>query len=221
LWTFALSTTSSFCTKKRGAWHHYPQTQSSLTYWSGNLLKRNEIGMSNLGVFGYSIVEEYGARAQGEARQIPINNGSNATALAAAAPGGFGGGRGLADGAYRDADRLEAGERQQLRRADEPGGSGPGPEPTVRKNFADTAYWTAALTANKDGIAEFSFNAPDQLTAWNIRVWTMGHGTRVGQGEATVVTKKDLIVRLRRHFQKNSLISGTFEPPEIYSTLLS
>ena len=25
----------------------------------------------------------------------------------------------------------------------------------------------------------------------------------------------------RRHFQKNSLISGTFEPPEMYSTLLS
>ena len=25
----------------------------------------------------------------------------------------------------------------------------------------------------------------------------------------------------RRHFQKNSLMSGTFEPPEMYSTLLS
>ena len=38
---------------------------------------------------------------------------------------------------------------------------------------------------------------PENLTAWMIRVWGMGHGTRVGQGTAVVTTKKDLIVRLQ------------------------
>ncbi len=191
--------------------HHAPQTQSSITYWSGNLLKHNEIGMSNLGVFGATVVEEFtkleaqnGARREGE----PLDM---AAAAAPMAPGmgGFGGGRGLAD---VDGARMQfapvfispnmkwaADERQKFRKAADrdPGDPSNGPEPTVRKNFADTAYWTANLTADKDGIAEFSFNAPDQLTAWKIRVWSMGHGTRVGQGEAEVVTKKDLIVRLQ------------------------
>ena len=37
---------------------------------------------------------------------------------------------------------------------------------------------------------------PENLTTWRIKVWGMGHGTRVGQGFADVVTRKDLIVRL-------------------------
>ena len=38
---------------------------------------------------------------------------------------------------------------------------------------------------------------PENLTGWKIRVWGMGHGTKVGQGEAEVVTRKNLIVRLQ------------------------
>ena len=37
---------------------------------------------------------------------------------------------------------------------------------------------------------------PENLTTWRIKVWGMGNGTRVGQGFADVVTRKDLIVRL-------------------------
>jgi len=37
--------------------------------------------------------------------------------------------------------------------------------PTVRKNFADTAFWTAALTTDKDGLAEVNFIALDGLHA--------------------------------------------------------
>src|SRR5207249_4642039 len=78
-----------------------------------------------------------------------------------------------------------------------PGQEGPGVQPTIRKNFADTAFWTGSLTTNKDGIAEVSLTMPENLTAWKIKVWAMGHGTKVGQGEAIVTTKKDLIVRLQ------------------------
>ena len=38
---------------------------------------------------------------------------------------------------------------------------------------------------------------PENLTTWKARVWAMGDGTRVGEGEAEVVTSKNLIVRLQ------------------------
>ena len=70
-------------------------------------------------------------------------------------------------------------------------------QPVVRKNFADTALWVGAITTNDDGTAEVSLKMPENLTTWKIRVWSMGHGTRVGQGEAEVVTSKNLIIRLQ------------------------
>ncbi len=70
-------------------------------------------------------------------------------------------------------------------------------EPTVRKNFADTAYWSASLNTDKDGQASVSFTMPENLTGWKVKVWAMGHGTKVGEGSAEVTTKKDLLVRLQ------------------------
>src|SRR5205814_3115905 len=84
------------------------------------------------------------------------------------------------------------------RMAAEPSGCGSNLiQPTIRKNFADTAYWNASLTTNKDGIAEISLAMPENLTAWKVKVWAMAHGTKVGQGETVVTTKKDLLVRLQ------------------------
>ena len=37
----------------------------------------------------------------------------------------------------------------------------------------------------------------ENLTAWKIRAWGMGHGTRVGRRSAEVVTRKNVIVRLQ------------------------
>src|SRR5262249_18455463 len=98
-----------------------------------------------------------------------------------------------ADG--KDADRALADDKP----AGEPNAPPPGPggEPAVRKNFADTAFWTAALTTKPDGTAEISLNMPENLTGWKVKVWAMGHGTKVGQGEVEVTTKKDLLVRLQ------------------------
>ncbi|MGD0516643.1 MAG: alpha-2-macroglobulin family protein, partial [Thermoguttaceae bacterium] len=69
-------------------------------------------------------------------------------------------------------------------------------QPTVRTKFADTALWVGALTTEKDGTAEVSLDMPENLTTWRIKVWGMGHGTKVGQGYADVVTRKDLIIRM-------------------------
>src|SRR5205807_4720155 len=65
------------------------------------------------------------------------------------------------------------------------------------KNFADTALWVAALPTNGDGVAEVALTMPENLTGWKVKVWAMGHGTKVGEGSAEVVTKKDLLVRLQ------------------------
>jgi uncharacterized protein YfaS (alpha-2-macroglobulin family) len=88
------------------------------------------------------------------------------------------------------------------------GGGGEGVplvEPTVRSNFADTALWVGALSTEKDGTAVVSLDMPENLTTWRIKVWGMGHGTKVGQGQTDVITRKDLIIRMEapRFFVQN------------------
>ena len=96
------------------------------------------------------------------------------------------------------ADERRDAKDDQLRKRAEAGPAGPPlVQPTVRSNFADTALWVGALATNEQGEAEVSLNMPENLTTWKIKVWALGHGTKVGQGEAEVVTRKDLIVRLQ------------------------
>ena len=196
--------------------HHSPMTEANVQISENNLLHSGERGMNNLGVFGNTVVEEFAAK--GRNRQA-LRGDMQMEGMA----GGFGGGPAVPgampmsamaangimeqDGAqYRRAadlsDRDAVGGRaeRQLGEGIGAGGEVAGPAlatPTVRKNFADTAYWNASLTTNAQGIAEVAFKMPEQMAGWKIRVWGMGHGTKVGQGDAEVVTKKDLIVRLQ------------------------
>ncbi len=71
-----------------------------------------------------------------------------------------------------------------------------GIQPTVRSQFADTAYWNARLEADADGFASVAFPMPENLTTWKIKAWTMAPGTRVGEGAAEIVTTKNLLVRM-------------------------
>jgi uncharacterized protein YfaS (alpha-2-macroglobulin family) len=184
--------------------HHYPQTESSLGHYLGNLLRNNERGMGDLGVFGGSVVEEL-RQAKGDAKKAPAEKQG-----AAAAPGADAFGMGGAGNARRGAlaagkeadgaagDKANEQLQRQLERAEERSpNQQPAQEPAVRKNFADTALWVASLTTNQAGIAEVSLNMPENLTGWKIKAWGMGHGTKVGQGEVEVVTRKDLIVRMQ------------------------
>ncbi len=192
--------------------HHNPQTETSLNHYLGNLLKHNELGMGNLGVFGELVVEEMLAKGIKDGKEFKkgdANGPGGPVTATAAAPGGYG--RGSGDAKYatqlageKPNDAAAAPERQLAKREagkpDEPATPPPdngGKEPAVRKNFADTAFWNAALTTNADGVAEISLTMPENLTGWKVRVWAMGHGTKVGQGEAEVVTKKNLLVRMQ------------------------
>ena len=67
--------------------------------------------------------------------------------------------------------------------------------PTLRSEFADTAFWTTTTSLDDDGTAEIAFRVPDNLTTWKIKVWTLGDGTQVGSGESQIVAAKDLMIR--------------------------
>ena len=87
-------------------------------------------------------------------------------------------------------DKAERGGAPEGAEAELPAGAEGGPtavQPMVRKNFADTAYWAAAILTDKEGHAEIALNMPENLTGWKVKAWAMGHGTKVGQGETEIV----------------------------------
>ena len=97
--------------------------------------------------------------------------------------------------------KAEAAAADKLGQAGENGAGGlqPGEPPNIaiRTNFADTALWAATLKSGPDGTGEVELTMPESLTTWKATLWSMSPGTRVGQGSAEVVTRKDLIVRLQ------------------------
>ena len=206
--------------------HHNPSHMDSLLVHSQNLTLPNKPGMGYLGVFGYSVAEEEesggegdvaalgldgapggfgGGRAKGESRRGLMANGarmeqaSAKSAMAAAPPGAPVAG----DAMLRADKRMVERELQQDRAGSdkqkngEAESGGPLVQPTVRSKFADTAKWVSVLTTDKTGVAEVELDMPDNLTTWKIRVWGLGHGTKVGAGEASVITRKNLIIRLQ------------------------
>ena len=188
--------------------HHQPQTEHSLGRQSYNLLKQNELGMSDLGVFGGAVVEEMNELLMQTTSRMGRSAGSGMMGLGGM--GGFGGGaprgammmaKSKMAGGFA-AEEMDAAKQSDAKADDGALGDNGGPlpnavQPTVRSNFADTAFWTAGVTTNKEGIAEIALTMPEQLTGWKVKCWAMGLGTRVGQGEAEITTKKNLLVRLQ------------------------
>ena len=76
-------------------------------------------------------------------------------------------------------------------------GRGDRPQVMVRSEFADLVKWAGSITTDERGEAEIEVEYPDNLTTWKVKAWALGHGTRVGEGSAEVITSKDLIVRLQ------------------------
>ncbi len=170
---------------------HYPQTEHSLNRWFYNLLKNGEIAMGDLGVFGYLATETGVDKLETQTRR-----GENrkqqmeqfAAPEAAAAPG-------APMARDRAANSMEMADSALAGAA--PGGDAELVKPTVRTQFADTAYWNGAITTKPDGTADITLTMPENLTGWKLRAWAMGHGTKVGEATAEVVTFKNLLVRLQ------------------------
>jgi hypothetical protein len=192
---------------------HYPNNnENSLARWFAAFVRPNAKGMANLGIFGGTVAEE-----MDELSRSGISSGEQGQ-MSGRGGGGFAGSNGIQLGAVFTARGAMAksalmpaapmaaaamppmaGMADNLKAPSEKApesGAAPMVEPTVRTKFADTALWVGALTTEKDGTAEVSLDMPENLTTWRIKVWGMGHGTKVGQGFTDVVTRKDLIIRM-------------------------
>ncbi|MDP6524673.1 MAG: MG2 domain-containing protein [Kiritimatiellia bacterium] len=180
---------------------HNVATRSSLDRYFRNMVDPGKQSMHNLGIFGHLVADEEGivnqvrdvqemsSRQSGSLRKASARSFS---ANAVSAPMAS---MALADSAVAS----EAGESAEAKGggAGSAGAEAPPVEPTVRKEFADTAFWDASIRTDGDGIAEIEFDMPENLTGWKIKTWAMGHGTKVGQGESEVVTVKNLLLRLQ------------------------
>lgn len=69
-------------------------------------------------------------------------------------------------------------------------------EPTVRKEFKDTAFWQPDVVTGGDGKATVSFNLPDNLTTWRATARAVTADTRVGSAVQKTIARKDVIMRL-------------------------
>ena len=163
--------------------HHHPQGETNLDRIEAPQQPPNKPSMQPLGVFGLTVADgerlyfgEATVSAPGARRSMEFRDAMPAPMAAA--------------------DVAEGAAMGEAKARPERSGESL-VEPTIRQEFADTALWIAALETNSDGIAEIKLDMPENLTAWKINVWGMGHGTRVGQGSAEVVTRKNLIVRLQ------------------------
>ncbi|RIK73285.1 MAG: alpha-2-macroglobulin, partial [Planctomycetota bacterium] len=172
---------------------HDPQAETNLGRVEYPVAKNNEKQMQNLGVFGESVADQsqlwnngrYFSRAAGSA-------GGMTRGMALGAP------LSMAEGAALPAPAAAAMPADALKdAAGEAAAESATATPAIRQNFADSAKWVASLQANAEGIAEVQFDMPENLTAWSIHAWGMGPGTRVGEGAAEVVTRKNIIVRLQ------------------------
>jgi len=185
---------------------HQPMTEHNLAILSANLGPKGKEIMQALGVFGEQVADDTGVglrdgremkrksgavRSFGGARQSTINGMKELESIS---------------GSLLPASAMPMEERAEKVAVlgDIAGGEGGGGSPpgqaapvTVRKEFADTAFWAAALQTDSNGVAEVEFKMPENLTGWKIRTWAMGSGTRVGEGTTEVVTTKNLLLRLQ------------------------
>lgn len=195
---------------------HQPTQQTSLERYIDNVVPANQPGMDSIGIFGATVAAELDEIRDGS---MQMKFSRDRRAMNGFGPaGGFGGGgfaRGRTDmfaegallplaaaapgnsvslGLNPESSMLGEGEFQQAANV-LPGA--PLIPPTIRSNFADLALWVGTLDTDDEGLAEVSLDMPENLTTWKVKVWGMGHGARVGSGEAEVITRKDLILRLQ------------------------
>ncbi|HUP90615.1 MAG TPA: alpha-2-macroglobulin family protein [Solimonas sp.] len=75
-----------------------------------------------------------------------------------------------------------------------PGGDG-GADLSMRSVDKFVAYWNPALATDAKGRAEFSFEAPDNLTAWRVLAIAVTPGDRLGLGTGTLAVSKPTELR--------------------------
>ena len=170
--------------------NHQSQGETNLQGISSEVTEPNKPTMQNLGIFGETVVDE--VKSENGREWFQSQRGKQRLML------GFEAGAAAPMAAMAEGS-IEVNERNFdfVGKSAAPADGAALVEPTIRQNFADTAFWKAALETNAEGLAEVEFPMPENLTTWKVHSWGMGAGTRVGEGSAEVVTRKNLIVRLQ------------------------
>ena len=183
---------------------HRPQGRNNLERASGVHVKENEANMRDLGVYGATIADELGRNQGDSSGSIESKDMGRARSSLGFSANGRDSGREVSFSAATENLSLPESGLQTIDGLAE-GADGSFTQslevdlvqPTIRQRFADTALWIGSIETNADGIAEAKLEMPENLTAWNVRAWAMGHGTRVGEGTAEVVTRKNLLLRMQ------------------------
>jgi hypothetical protein len=69
-------------------------------------------------------------------------------------------------------------------------------EPTIRREFKDTAFWQPEVITGHDGKATVKVKLPDNLTTWRATARAITSDTHVGSAVQKVIARKDVIMRL-------------------------
>jgi Alpha-2-macroglobulin family/Bacterial Alpha-2-macroglobulin MG10 domain/A-macroglobulin TED domain len=64
----------------------------------------------------------------------------------------------------------------------------------VRRDFSDSAFWTAGVRTDKSGKATVEFKVPDSLTNWQVVVTGVSKKMHVGQAKASFRTFKPIMI---------------------------
>ncbi|MDR0361467.1 MAG: alpha-2-macroglobulin [Planctomycetota bacterium] len=169
-----------------------PSTQSSLKRWGYRVTRDDDGDWQPLGVFG-ALEMDWNREPEDDGPEPPMEIEDNLVLYEASPP----------KMAYYSAPvarmALPVAQAAAPMQDAVPAGDGEGAmaEAVVRSEFADTALWIAVLETDSAGLAKFNLDMPDNLTAWKAKVWTKASGTRVGEGMAEVVTRKNVIVRVQ------------------------
>ncbi len=160
--------------------HYYLRLGFSMQGSFYDILKRGELPLQNIGIFGrLSSPERKLDSSQMFGRRLVAKNTLRSMSITPVVMES-------SEGAMADSEAAIGG-----------GAGAAEPAVKVRSQFADTAFWAASLETNQKGIVEVALDMPENLTTWKIRAWSMAAGTRVGQGETEVITTKDFLIRMQ------------------------
>ncbi len=184
--------------------YHTANTGHSLSHYGNVLYKNNEATMQQLGIFGNTADEEDEGDTVGTGSESKLQVKSKDKLMRVMnAPASSGAAMAL-DGAAADAPMISeraafGGKADGRYKQNDANAAAPATEvePTVRTEFADTAFWTGAVETGADGTAQIIFKMPENLTGWKMKSWVMGAGTAVGEGFAEAVTVKNLLLRMQ------------------------
>ena len=79
----------------------------------------------------------------------------------------------------------------------------------VRRDFSDSAYWSALTRTGVDGKARVRFKLPDSLTNWQVTVTAVGKDLHVGRTIAKLRTVRDVMIwpMLPRRFVEGDTVA--------------